>query len=936
MAVHMSVRLAWHSDGWNGHICKKPCENVYCVGQHSYPGELIAETRDLEFEKAHAGEPCSAFPCKTACGLSVNAFGKESIQVKVNPPSWWKKGEADSTVLTLPPYTACTWCYEAMYKDEVSSSVSGKTYDNDKRQKNAEAYFAQFEEGKSLVFYYAGYSNPFSEEEEDTYVIVGLSRIRKIDDFHYYENTTEKIRADYAGGVIWQKPITSNYPNEGFSIPYAKYMEKEEVLNRIAVKPQHRSPFKYGSREVSNDDAIEIMNQLLNTVDVLIEIGDDTENWDERKKWINSVLNELWKARGPYPGFASAMVNMGLEELVQYYISITDEQDMKRFREEVKELLEGERDDVSGHIISDLRKVRREYMLKEEEEQQLLMDILPRFDLSAKQMKAILSEKRSDVSITASLAEMVENPYIIFEQYIGMDSDDTIPFYKIDNGMIASPEYGIADIFDAGATERLRAFCVDELNRIAAHSFGKAETILKSINHRLDRMPDWKRYTYKLKNFKIDRDILDKALEIKEDDDKTLYLYLKWVYEDERQIENVFTMLAERPDISLKMAITKEKFKKKLRNPESRLNETASEQYEAILDKQADICMQIFSKPICVLAGAAGTGKTTVIKAIVENIERVHGQAAGFLLMAPTGKAAERIKTQTEKNSMTIHSYLAGNGWLNRNFTLKRVGGSKGQDVNTIIIDECSMIDLNLFAALVRSINWNSVQRLILVGDPNQLPPIGRGKNLELAYAISVHKSQGSEFDYVYIIIPKRDSHLLSMELLYTAVTRAQKKVTVLLQEDMGTLTSLGHIEKSAVRRINSSVFRFEPLPEELLYIQNWYADEKKLATLSEYFVRSKSEVIIANMLVEEDVPFVYEDPLYAPDGTMFLPDFTVQFRGETYYWEHVGRLDLPDYSAHWERKKKWYEQHFPGKLLITYEGKDLSTDAMAIIKEHK
>ena len=728
MAVHMSVRLAWHSDGWNGHICKKPCENVYCVGQHSYPGELIAETRDLEFEKAHAGEPCSAFPCKTACVLSVNAFGKESIQVKVNPPSWWKKGEADSTVLTLPPYTACTWCYEAMYKDEVSSSVSGKTYDNDKRQKNAEAYFAQFEEGKSLVFYYAGYSNPFSEEEEDTYVIVGLSRIRKIDDFHYYENTTEKIRADYAGGVIWQKPITSNYPNEGFSIPYAKYMEKEEVLNRIAVKPQHRSPFKYGSREVSNDDAIEIMNQLLNTVDVLIEIGDDTENWDERKKWINSVLNELWKARGPYPGFASAMVNMGLEELVQYYISITDEQDMKRFREEVKELLEGERDDVSGHIISDLRKVRREYMLKEEEEQQLLMDILPRFDLSAKQMKAILSEKRSDVSITASLAEMVENPYIIFEQYIGMDSDDTIPFYKIDNGMIASPEYGIADIFDAGATERLRAFCVDELNRIAAHSFGKAETILKSINHRLDRMPDWKRYTYKLKNFKIDRDILDKALEIKEDDDKTLYLYLKWVYEDERQIENVFTMLAERPDISLKMAITKEKFKKKLRNPESRLNETASEQYEAILDKQADICMQIFSKPICVLAGAAGTGKTTVIKAIVENIERVHGQAAGFLLMAPTGKAAERIKTQTEKNSMTIHSYLAGNGWLNRNFTLKRVGGSKGQDVNTIIIDECSMIDLNLFAALVRSINWNSVQRLILVGDPNQLPPIGRGK----------------------------------------------------------------------------------------------------------------------------------------------------------------------------------------------------------------
>lgn len=1211
MAIHMSVRLAWHSDGWNGHICKKPCENVYCVGQHSYPGELIAETRDLEFEKAHAGESCAMFPCKVACGLSANAFGKESIQVKVDPPSWWEKSDADPTILTLPPYTACTWCYEAMYKADVFSAVKGKTYDYNKRQKNAEAYFAQFEEGKSLIFYYAGYSNPFSENEEDNYVIVGASRIKKIDDFHYYENTTEQIRADYAGGVVWQKPITSNYPKEGLAIPYWKYMDNEEVLNRIVIKPQHRSPFKYGSREVSNDDAIEIINQLINAVDVLIEIGDNTENWEERKNWLNSVLNELWKARGPYPGFASALINMGLEELVQHYIAITNEQDMKLFRDEVKKLLDGEQDTVFGHEVSNLRTIRREYMLKEDEEQELLMSILPRFDLTADQMGAILSEDRSDVSITSSLSEILENPYMIFEQYVGMDSDDTIPFYKIDNGIISSPEYGIENIFDVGATERLRAFCVDELNRIAAHSFGKAETILQSVNHRLDRMPEWKQYTFKLKNFKLDRDIFDKALELKEDDEKNLYLYLKWVYEDERQVETIFTMLAERPDISLKMAITKDKFKKKLRNPESKLNETAAEQYEEILDKQADICMQIFSKPICVLSGAAGTGKTTVIRAIVENIERVHGQAAGFLLMAPTGKAAERIKTQTEKNSMTIHSHLASNGWLNKNFTLKRIGGSKGQDVNTIIIDECSMIDLNLFATLLRSINWNSVQRLILVGDPNQLPPIGRGKvfsdtiawlndeypdnvgvltenirqlvnrvegngcgildlaelfiqekqsdmsdstaadelkrkkeelftrimengngdvdkdlavyfwkeqedletllrdvlikdmegmtglteysgsdklwqqairksdgssnpdaiqiispyrgefygtgalnilmqsefnpywshrynlggisffdkviqfrnrpksdmayaynqdtraveqhevfngeiglvlmhpfdvknkrynyistierfqvafsnksrqklrynygreygkndkgwnlpeqkvqeNLELAYAISVHKSQGSEFDYVYIVIPKRDSHLLSMELLYTAITRAQKKVTILLQEDIGTLTSLGHIEKSAVRRINSSVFKFEPLPEELLYIQNWYADEKKLATLSEYFVRSKSEVIIANMLVSEEVPFVYEEPLYAPDGTMFLPDFTVKFRGETYYWEHVGRLDLPDYRAHWEIKEKWYEKHFPGKLLTTYEGKDLSIDAMTIIKEHK
>ena len=216
------------------------------------------------------------------------------------------------------------------------------------------------------------------------------------------------------------------------------------------------------------------------------------------------------------------------------------------------------------------------------------------------------------------------------------------------------------------------------------------------------------------------------------------------------------------------------------------------------------------------------------------------------------------------------------------------------------------------------------------------IPDQNVADNLELAYAISVHKSQGSEFDYVYIVIPKRESHLLTMELLYTALTRAQRHVTVFLQQDISTLTTMSHVEKSAVRKINSSVFEFNPLPDELLYSGDWFKEEKKLATLSEYYVRSKSEVIIANMLVSEEVPFVYEEPLYAKDGTMYLPDFTVKFKGETYYWEHVGRLDLPGYKAHWEKKEKWYKKNFPGKLLITYEGKDLSIAAMEIIQNYK
>lgn len=57
MTNHLTVRLAWHNDGWNGRICEKPEENTYCVGCSSYPGDAIREQRDLSWEKSVAGQP---------------------------------------------------------------------------------------------------------------------------------------------------------------------------------------------------------------------------------------------------------------------------------------------------------------------------------------------------------------------------------------------------------------------------------------------------------------------------------------------------------------------------------------------------------------------------------------------------------------------------------------------------------------------------------------------------------------------------------------------------------------------------------------------------------------------------------------------------------------------------------------------------------------
>ena len=167
-----------------------------------------------------------------------------------------------------------------MYNDDVETKgESAQKYNYDKRKAGAERYFAQFEPEKSLIFYYAGYSNPFSENEENNYVIVGVSRVKTIGDTYYYDNTSEEIKRKYSGGFVWQKPVTSTYPNEGFCIPYWKYMDDEDIIEKLVIKPQNRSPFKYGSREVSNDDAIEVINQLIAVVDALIELKDDSEDW---------------------------------------------------------------------------------------------------------------------------------------------------------------------------------------------------------------------------------------------------------------------------------------------------------------------------------------------------------------------------------------------------------------------------------------------------------------------------------------------------------------------------------------------------------------------------------------------------------------------------------------------------------------------------------
>ena len=177
--THITARLAWHNDGWDGSVCKTPERNTYCVGCKSFPGDVIARGRDLQREKQLAGKSGSQLEGYVPpCSYSYNAFGPERAAAASNPPEFFF-GKAKRHEWELDAATVSVWPYEAMYAEEVRADGF---LDNSRRRQLALEFFNPILDscGKNLIFYYANYSNPLSEEEAPKYVLIGVSRITRV------------------------------------------------------------------------------------------------------------------------------------------------------------------------------------------------------------------------------------------------------------------------------------------------------------------------------------------------------------------------------------------------------------------------------------------------------------------------------------------------------------------------------------------------------------------------------------------------------------------------------------------------------------------------------------------------------------------------------------------------------------------------------------
>jgi hypothetical protein len=221
-----------------------------------------------------------------------------------------------------------------------------------------------------------------------------------------------------------------------------------------------------------------------------------------------------------------------------------------------------------------------------------------------------------------------------------------------------------------------------------------------------------------------------------------------------------------------------------------------------------------------------------------------------------------------------------------------------------------------------------------------------------LAYAVTVHKAQGSEFRKVFLVLPER-SRLLSREMLYTALTRQMDRVVILHQGGLEHLRAYRSPFFSEVARRVTNLFAppqmIEATPPAGLTVGpvgRTFLEEKLIHRSARGdLLSSKSELVIADLLFKAEknlgIRYFFERAVIGAEGGKRWPDFSIEDRnGQTWYWEHCGMLDQVDYEDRWKKKLAFYEANNPkrwtpsvpdGRLIVTEDGPKKGLDIPAI-----
>jgi len=760
---HLSARVPWHDNRWNGKTCCSVLDNSFC---RILP--KIDSTKQPDSEPSDKVITDDFFPpCVSEKGtfLSPNSYVREvpHAWTNINPlfkhfrpcvyhhkpfsfnavPFLWmmkEKGKGDS-----PHFSQQADIYELDYKAELEEEVDNKlgfegnnwVQHSHNQKVLLDAFFGCLKKHQSLIFFYCKHT-PFSEPNER--VIVGVAKVRNdiggILDYKFDKATDNQHRSHPWDRCV-EHTLTDKNP-DGFLLPYhdilayTKENTVEVELKEYAAFAPDYAQFSFASELVEHDTAID---SLLNMADSLkkSEILLD-KKYTKELKWVDDEISKIWDMRGAFPGMGSVLSALQIEdgnsiawEIEKYILQkdgdLLQTDPWKIFEESLVEPNKYAKEKGAKLFNATAQRIWKGKPSKKKE----FLKLLSRCQLNNDQANFIVEHHPTVIGTTDEIAT---NLYLLYEKT--RFEGDGVSFRQIDKLLL--PPEKIRDAFplkegtaltDNLDERRVRAFAISIMEEAAleGHSLLPFSDVLDRLQAKAMDEP-----------FPIDEDILTTQSEeefFKEEIESIL-----------PSKENKFHFLKLKRLMELKSIIRQrlnfEQIKNKPLNIEkdwlSEVNKYFDSKFPALDKSSAEYADELLAREekaeslriltnykFSVLIGPAGSGKTSLLE-IFEQIPEI--SRGGVLKLAPTGKARVKLGHDAKTLAQFLYSLERYDAYTG-NYFIKE-DGAKYSGARNIIVDESSMLTEEQLASLFDALG--PVDRIILVGDYRQLPPIGTGR----------------------------------------------------------------------------------------------------------------------------------------------------------------------------------------------------------------
>lgn len=762
---HLSIRVPWHDSAWNGTVCKKPRDNASCLAL-----SRIGDARDDVVELRVAGKRWDELAetelpvCKAERASFMAPF--DLTRMMRHPYAEWSElhRHFSDTPFRTPAYSAACVPFRWMVRKNAAGDAETKirgiaeelqldfdvsrepelpfetawTQERTNQLVMLDTFFSAVRPEESLCFFYAK-RTPLSEDSRR--VIVGVGRALSVGEATEYRYS---VKSPPLRCALWERNVAHSIRpgfQDGFLFPYHDLLElaaKDSSVRPedfVAFAPEdHWQEFSYASEHVTHDGAIAA---LLASASALKRLSTVLPGrFDAQIAWIDKQLQRMWQMRGPFPGMGAALRAFGLERgnLVAYEIAAAQARAGTEWNEDPWPLFDQVVEDptvLGNEVASEIGKTFRSAWKKLPAERRALLKLLARFTLNDDQAKRFFDPATREGEIGADLTDagLLANPYRIYEDDRG--SADPVQAATIDRGLFPDPVVrekhpvpAPSALDDAIDPRRVRALVIDDLEQAAAagHTLKPRSWVARGVAERELQPPC---------------PLSEDVLAVTEDGFPPLVATVEVAgggraFQLERLVE---TRTLIQSTIHKRIAGKRHAVSQDWRKLVDReLSGEAAPKGEAERDieerarrEKATALEEIHASRFSVLIGPAGTGKTTLLRALcgIEDVKR-----GGVLLLAPTGKARVRLEQQTKQSgALTIAQFLNRLGRYDASTGAYLVTGSttrRSADHKTVIIDECSMLTEEQLAAVLDAVT--GVERLVLVGDPRQLPPIGSGR----------------------------------------------------------------------------------------------------------------------------------------------------------------------------------------------------------------